>query len=158
MKSHISKLFIGRILTFSILSLIILFWGLYNIFTKETSKDIFTMLIIFIIGSLVTISYCIAELFTYKTITISGNSIEIAWVIIARKKTIPLENISKIIRIKDEGLSSDAGKISDGYYYSELILKTGRSLIISPDHYEKYNEIIFEIKKEMEVKSKNSIY
>lgn len=135
-----------------------MFWSLYNIFTEETSKDIFTMLIIFIVGSLLAISYCITELFTYKTITISGNSIEIDLVIIARKKTIPLENISKIIRHKDQGLSSDGGMISDGYYYTELILKSGDSLIISPDHYENYNEIIFEIKKEMEVKSHSSIY
>lgn len=146
MKSRISKLFIGRILTFSILSLLILFWSIFKII-QETTKDFPTMSTIFIIGSLGILIYCIGDSFSFKKITVSDNSIEIIQNVGFRKKTFSIENLSEINMKREEGLYSKSGKISDGYYYTELIFKTGENLIISPDHYENYRELIFEIKK-----------
>ena len=102
---------------------------------------------IFIIGSVGTLIYCIGDSFSFKKITISDNSIEIIQNIGFRKKTFSLENLSEINMKREEGLYSKSGKISDGFYYTELIFKTGENLIISPDHYENYKDLIFAIKK-----------
>ena len=55
--------------------------------------------------------------------------------------------ISDIVKIETEKVvrQSKAGNITDGFNYSILLLKNGKSLEISPDEFENYNEIMVAI-------------
>ena len=43
-------------------------------------------------------------------------------------------------------MSTETGKITMGYFESILILNTNKKILISPDNFENYNEIIKTIK------------
>ena len=51
---------------------------------------------------------------------------------------------SEILKIDSEKVvrTSKAGNITDGFHLSVLVLKNGKSLVISPDEFENYNEIM----------------
>ena len=63
-----------------------------------------------------------------------------------KEKLILFSDIKEVRLEKVEGMSSDAGEITLGYYESILILKTNEKILISPDHFENYKEIMKTIK------------
>jgi hypothetical protein len=63
-----------------------------------------------------------------------------------KEKLILFRDIKEVRLEKVEGMSSDAGEITLGYYESILILNTNEKILISPDHFENYKEIMKIIK------------
>jgi hypothetical protein len=63
-----------------------------------------------------------------------------------KEELILFTDIKEVRSEKVDGMSSDAGEITLGYFESILILNTNEKILISPDHFENYKEIMKTIK------------
>jgi len=60
---------------------------------------------------------------------------------------IPYSSVSKVQTERIQGSYSDAGQITTGYFESTVFLEDRTELLISPDHFENYQEIIIAIRE-----------
>ena len=81
----------------------------------------------------------------YKIKVVKNGILKIA-IFENKEKLILFRDIKEVRLEKVEGMSSDAGEITLGYYESILILNTNEKILISPDHFENYKEIMKIIK------------
>lgn len=54
-------------------------------------------------------------------------------------------NFSEVVSVnlnRIDGLQTRAGYISEGYYESIVLLKNHKALLVSPDHFENYRELV----------------
>ena len=63
-----------------------------------------------------------------------------------KEQLILFTDIKEVRLEKVDGNSSDAGEITLGYFESILILNTNEKILISPDSFENYKEIMKTIK------------
>ncbi len=63
-----------------------------------------------------------------------------------KEELILFTNVKEVRSEKVDGMSSDAGEITLGYFQSILILDTNEKILISPDYFENYKEIMKTIK------------
>lgn len=119
--------------------------GLRN--PDETTKQSLTLAFV----ALSFIIYLSIDLFKDFTLKIMENGIEKTSLIFRTKQFIAFDSISSVDRQKTRLRSTRGINISDGYHYSILQLKNGKTLIISPDNFENYTEIIDAIKSRIEL-------
>ncbi|TDD77573.1 hypothetical protein E0F89_08315 [Flavobacterium caseinilyticum] len=112
----------------------------------ETTKQ--SLILAFVV--LLFITYLSIDLFKDFTLKIMENGIEKTSLIFRTKQFIAFDSISSIGRQKTRLRSTRGINISDGYHYNILQLKNGNTLIISPDNFENYTEIIEVIKSRIE--------
>lgn len=150
-ESKISNLYIGLIIflhvvIFTTISISVTY--LRDIFFLE--KRILAGLTI--IGMLIGLILLWKEIRNGKKIIVDTNGIKIYNVNSIRE--ITFSEIDKIQKGKNRLMMTTDVPFSDGYTYSEIILKEGNSLIISPDKYDNYIEIMAFINKQL--KTSNS--
>lgn len=59
---------------------------------------------------------------------------------------IPFSSMANIQTERIQGSYSDAGQITTGYFESTILLENGEELLISPDQYDNYKEIVVAIR------------
>lgn len=90
--------------------------------------------------------YVSPDLFRICKLTITENGIEKTMIITGQKQFIPFEAVNYIKKEKVKLRNRGGADISDGFHYSTLILQNKESIIISPDHFENYSDIMAAIK------------
>ncbi|WP_289057823.1 hypothetical protein [uncultured Flavobacterium sp.] len=126
-----------RIIMGGILFVVALFYVLFNLVINFNLNPLFIVacfVLLFIV-------YCIPDLFEIFTLTIKDDGIETKKIITGNIKFIPYEDITKVKRGKVR-FRTKTGAISNGYYYSTLIFKDNKSIIISPDHFKNYHTLM----------------
>lgn len=89
--------------------------------------------------------YISIDLFSIFRVTITGEGIEKVLLISRRKEFIPFTIITGLAREKIR-MRTKSGALTDGYTVTILKLQDGKKLVISPDDFENYKEIIQTIK------------
>ncbi|WP_316635586.1 hypothetical protein [uncultured Flavobacterium sp.] len=59
----------------------------------------------------------------------------------------PYSSVLKVQTERVQGSYSDVGQITTGYFESIVFLENGTELLISPDHFENYQELIIAIRE-----------
>lgn len=77
----------------------------------------------------------------YKLV-ISDSGITKILLVSGKYEVIPFTDIVSVKLNHVEGLESDAGQISMGYYESIITLTNNNELLITPDYFENYRELI----------------
>ncbi|MGE6355140.1 hypothetical protein ACQKCJ_14830 [Flavobacterium sp. NPDC079362] len=136
---------LGRRIIFGCLLFIItLIYILYAFLgNKESPINPLTVIVFMVFAFLI---YASPDLFKICKLTITETGIEKTMAITGQKKFIPFETIYMIKKGKIKLQNRGGAAISDGFYFSTLILDNKENIIISPDHYENYKEIIMTIK------------
>lgn len=83
----------------------------------------------------------IISILNLKKIQVYSDKIIIKYLFFNRNKVLFYNTILNIERLKVQQMVK-SGPVNDGYYLSALNLANGKQEIISPDHFENYNEII----------------
>lgn len=145
-KSKISGLYIGLVIFLHFIIFIpILVSATYlrDIFSFETKiiagGTIIAMVIIYVL--------LWKEILNAKKIVVDSNGIKIYNARSVRE--VSFSDIDIIQKEKNQLMMMKGVPFSDGYTYSELFLKRGKSVIISPDKYGNYSEIMMFIDREL---------
>jgi len=119
---------------FAFLSLLFLYQGfsLNNFFQIKISIFLF----------LVCISFSIINLKSIYKLVIEESSIVKISIFYGVKKYIALSSIKASHLDYIQGVATEAGQINPGYYECVLILENDKKLIISPEKFKNYSEII----------------
>ena len=95
---------------------------------------------------LVFLTYLSLDIFKIFELAITETGIEKINLINRKKEYFPFNMISSI-QLEKVSYRNSKSQISDGHHLSILIFKNGIDMVISPDHFENYSEIISEIKR-----------
>ena len=95
---------------------------------------------------LISLFFLVKNLLKVYTIKIVENGIYKTSIFSKKSQFVSYKEIEKVSLEKVQGLSTDAGEISLGYFESVLITYKNQKIVISPDHFENYNEIMKAIK------------
>ncbi|MTH14138.1 hypothetical protein [Flavobacterium sp. LC2016-01] len=79
-------------------------------------------------------------------ITVTKKGIKRKTLTSSKEEFIPYSSVLKVQTERIQGSYSDAGQITTGYFESTVFLENGTELLISPDHFENYHEIIVAIR------------
>jgi hypothetical protein len=90
--------------------------------------------------------YVSPDLFKICKLTIDETGIEKTTVITGQKQFIPFETINFIKREKIKLRNKGGANISDGFHFSTIVLQNKQNIIISPDHFENYKDLMIAIK------------
>lgn len=140
--SEFRALFILRKISGFLFLLIICGFLMNYGFERNEWKIILISLIILIISSIL-LKNDIRKI--YKIKVIKKGILKIL-VFQNKQELILFTDIKEVRSEKVDGMSSDAGEITLGYFESILILNTNKKILISPDHFENYKEIMKTIK------------
>jgi hypothetical protein len=146
-ESKISGLYIGLVifLHFAILIIILISSTfLRDIFNLE--KRIIAGVVI--IAMLISFILLWQEILSAKKVVVDLNGIKIFNAKSVRE--ITFSEIDKIQKGKVKTMMMKGVPFSEGYTYSEIILKQGKSVIISPDKYDNYLEIMVFINNQID--------
>ncbi len=147
-KSNFRKQFWARILLGICLFVILLFFSLNTILNDfDKSKIPILCGALAIMSFLIYVSF---DLFKLHSIVISENGIEKTSIITKRTEHIPFKLISSIQQQRVKYRNTKGVKISEGHSISILKFENGKSLIISPDTFENYQEIMSAINRKVE--------
>lgn len=94
--------------------------------------------------------YVSPDLFKICKLTITETGIEKTMIITGQKEFIPFETINYIKKGKIKLRNKGGADISDGFHFSTIILDNKKSIIVSPDHFENYKDIITAIESKLE--------
>ena len=83
----------------------------------------------------------IYSIFTLTTFEVDNKKIVIKYLFFNSKKVLLYDAILNIERLKVQQMVK-SGPVSDGYHLTALTLSDGKQEIISPDHFENYDEIV----------------
>jgi hypothetical protein len=146
-ESKFRKLFWIRIGIGVSLFLFILSFCIYALLNPDkTTKQGFSLAFV-ILFFLIFLSTSIFQIFSLK---ILENEIEKTSLIFRTKQHISFKSISSINIQKTRFRNTRGVDISEGFHYSILKLENGKSLIISPDNFENYTEVVEAIKSRIE--------
>lgn len=143
--SKFRTLFLIRI---SILYIIFDFFCLSNFFSSFRTED-YKVTFGAILFLALSVFFHIRKIRSIAEVTISENGIKISTLDSSKVEFIPFSSVLKVHTERIQGSYSDAGQITTGYFESTVILKNGRELFISPDHYENYPQIIVAIREKV---------
>ena len=104
------------------------------------------------IGTFIFISFLIyasLDLFKIFKLIVTDQGIEKILLISGKKQFIPF---TSIIGIKKEKIRmrTKSGALTDGYTVSIVKLENNKTLVISPDNFDNYNDIMLAIKNNLE--------
>lgn len=142
MKSKFRKLFWIRLVLGIVLFVILILILINRVFLNPQETKNLTLVVVVI--ALLLLSYLSLDLFKVFTLKVSENGIKTTFLITKKKKYIPFNSITSIEKEKVT-LRNAQGNITDGYYISILNFEND-SLIISPDNFENYEELMLVIK------------
>lgn len=111
-------------------------------------SDSYLMAFIFLIILCFTLYYQYSDLDSVFQITVTDSEIEMVSWFSAKKIIVPFSCFNQIRTYRQSGYStSKAGQISNGYFESEIEYDNNKKLIVSPDIFENYNEVIGAIRE-----------
>jgi|GEM_PF-877587 hypothetical protein len=149
-KSKFRKLFWVRIAIGFFVFLIVLFYVilvlLHNIIHREVLFKNPFLLVAFIF--LTFLIYAALDLFEIFRLTVTETGIEKTLIISGRKQTIPFKSIISVKKQRIR-MRTKSGDLTDGYSVSVLKLENNKSLIISPDNFENYKDIMLAIRNKL---------
>ena len=137
--SKFRDLFLGKIIFLAFVFTVMLTFSLKYIFKVNKVESQITVNLI--IGlSIVLLLLLIYRIVVVMKVCILADRLEM--LSFFGNKTEVL--FSEILKIDSEKVvrTSKAGNITDGFHLSILVLKNGKMLVISPDEFENYNEIM----------------
>ena len=143
LKSKFRKLFWIRFGIGISLSIILLFICIMTLTIPNGIKKPIFMVSAFL---LVFLTYLSLDIFKIFELAITETGIEKINLINRKKEYFPFNMISSI-QLEKVSYRNSKSQISDGHHLSILIFKNGIDMVISPDHFENYSEIISEIKR-----------
>lgn len=145
-ESKFRKLFWARIGTGFLLFIITVYLCLNSIsqYSRLIKNPVFIVSFIFILFFFFA---ALDLLRTFKLI-ITDQGIEKILLISGQKQYIPFTSIIGIERRKIR-MQTKSGYLTDGYSISIIKLENNRTLVVSPDNFENYDEIMFAIKNKL---------
>ncbi|WP_146194592.1 hypothetical protein [Flavobacterium crocinum] len=93
-----------------------------------------------------SIFFHINQLSLINEITITEKGIKRTTLASSKVDFIPFSSITKVQTKRIQGSYTKAGQITTGYFESTVYLENGEELLISPDHFENYPELIVAIR------------
>lgn len=149
-ESKFRKLFWVRIGIGFLVFMAVLYFCLNSIskYSQLIKNPVFIVSAVFLL--LLLLLFCAAlDLFKVCKLIVTDNGIEKILLISGRKQYIPFADI---IGIKKRKITAQgkAGPLTDGYSLSILQLVNDKTLMISPDNFENYNEIMLAIKSNLD--------
>lgn len=151
--SKFRTLFLIRI---NILFVIFDFFCLSNFFGSFRTED-YTVILASVFFLALSIFFHINKLSSVNEITVSEKGIERTTLASSKIEFIPFSSILRVQTERVQGSYSRAGQISTGYFESKLYLENGEELLISPDHFENYQELIVAIREKVLNKIENFV-
>ena len=136
--SEFRALFILRKIS-GFLFLLIICGFLMNYGFELNEWKIILISLITLIISLIVLKNDIRKIYKIKVVK---NGILKILVFQNKEELILFTDIKEVRLEKVDGMSSDAGEITLGYFESILILNTNEKILISPDYFENYEEIM----------------
>lgn len=140
--SEFRTLFILRKISGFIFILVICCF-LINIGLKKNIWEVMLISLIILTASSIILKNNIRQIYKIKVVE---NGILKIPVFQNKEELILFTDIKEVRLEKVDGMSSDAGEITLGYYESIIILNTNKKILISPDNFENYKEIMKTIK------------
>ena len=110
------------------------------IFTLKKNECEILLFIIFI--QLISLFFLVKNLLKVYRIRIVESGIYKTYIFHKKSQFISYNEIERVRSEKVQGSSTDAGEITLGYFQSVLITNKNQEILISPDHFENYNEIM----------------
>ncbi len=99
-------------------------------------------LLIFILLLTVSIAITLIKLRNIYKLIIFENGITKISFLSDKKEFIDFSEIESVSLNRIDGLQTRAGYISEGYYESTVLLKSHKEVLISPDWFENYRDLI----------------
>jgi ABC-type siderophore export system fused ATPase/permease subunit len=109
-------------------------------------KNEWEILLLIIFSELILLFFLVKDFQKIYKIKVAENGIYKISVFLNKTQFIPYNEIKTVRSEKVQGSSTDAGEITLGYFESVLITDKNQKILISPDHFENYNEIMKTIK------------
>lgn len=146
-KSKFRKLFWVRIGLGFLVFVAVLYLCLIFIFrgAPVLKKPLFIVILIF----LSFLFYAALDLFKIFKLIVNDEGIEKILLISKRKQYVLFKDITGIKKERIR-MRTKSGQLTDGYNVSILQLVNKKTLVISPDYFENYNEIMLSIKSNLE--------
>ena len=146
-ESKFRKLFWVKIAIGFVVFIAVLYFSLNSIseYSQLIKNPVFIVSAVFLL-----LLFCAAlDLFKVCKLIVTDKGIEKILLISGRKRYIPFTDI---IGIKKRKITAQgkAGQLTNGYILSILQLVNDKTLIISPDNFENYNEIMLAIKSNLD--------
>ncbi|AWK05027.1 hypothetical protein HYN56_12630 [Flavobacterium crocinum] len=129
----------------NILFLIFDLFCLSYFFDSFRTED-FKVTIVSVICLALSIFFHINQLSLINEITITEKGIKRTTLASSKVDFIPFSSITKVQTKRIQGSYTKAGQITTGYFESTVYLENGEELLISPDHFENYPELIVAIR------------
>ena len=151
LKSKFRKLFWVRIVIGFLAFLIVLFYIILSLLNNVLEVTLLFknpfLLAAFIF--LAFLAYVALDLLKIFRLTITETGIEKTLIISGRKEDIFFTSITGLKKERIR-MKTKSGNLTDGYSISILKLENNKSLIISPDNFENYNDIMLAIRDKLE--------
>ncbi len=117
----------------------------FNSFRTENYKVILGSILFLALS----IFFHIRKLSSVNEITVLKTGIKKTTLASHKEEFIPFSSMLNIKTERIQGSYSDAGQITKGYFESTIFLENGKELLISPDQYENYLEIVVAIRNKI---------
>lgn len=140
--SKFRTLFLIRI---NILFFIFEFFCLSNFFGGFRTEN-YKVILASVLFLALCIFFHINKLSSVNEITVTEKGIKRTTLVSSKVELIPYSSILRVQTERVPGSSSKAGQITTGYFESVIYLENGEELLISPDHFENYPELIVTIR------------
>lgn len=156
-QSKFRKLFLVKILFSCFFIFLVLFLNLKflceNLFNF---KDPFFFLAVFLLILIIRLSFEVLNIYSLKV-----SEIDISHTILVTKKSTKFryDQITSIHKERVPGQQTERGQISVGFFRTVIIFNEGSELIVSPDDFENYHELMMAIKNNLDnYKANESVY
>jgi hypothetical protein len=156
-QSKFRKLFLVKILFACFFFLLVLFFNLKFLYENFFNfKDPFFFLAVFLLIIIIRLSFEVLNIYSLKV-----SEIDISHTILVTQITTKFryDQITSIRKEKVAGQNTGRGQISAGFFRTVIIFNDGSELIVSPDDFENFHELIIAIKNNLDnYKANKSVY
>lgn len=156
-QSKYRKLFLVKILFACFIFFLVLFLNLKflceNLFNF---KDPFFVLAVFLLILIIRLSFEVLNIYSLK---VSEKDISHTILVTQKTTNFSYDQITSVNREKVAGQQTGRGQISAGFFRTVIIFNDGSKLIVSPDDFENYQELLMVIKNNLDnYKANVSVY
>ncbi|MBZ4034491.1 hypothetical protein K6T82_06920 [Flavobacterium sp. 17A] len=153
MKIH-SKFRTLYLIRINILFILFDFFCLSKFFGSFRTED-YKIALASVVFLAVSIFFHINKLSSVNEIIVSEKGIKRTTLASSKVEFIAYSSILRVEIARIQGSYSRGGQISTGYFESTIYLENGEEILISPDHFENYPELIVAIRDKVAHKTEN---
>jgi hypothetical protein len=156
-QSKYRKLFLVKILFACFIFFLVLFLNLKFLYENLFNfKDTFFVLAVFLLILIIRLSFEVLNIYSLK---VSEKDISHTILVTQKTTNFSYDQITGINREKVAGQQTGRGQISAGFFRTVIIFNDGSKLIVSPDDFENYQELLMVIKNNLDnYKANVSVY